>query len=124
MTRLLDLRCTVYFVDTGTFTFQNSFSGLNHDRYHSDGFTLLEVEFRMHERREKKVMGCPTDGLMEWTLYAYLWSECSRRLLPRRSRSEIGSGLGGLEYVRLLEPRVGGALIGGGGGGKKLCKQA
>lgn len=57
-------------------------------------------------------------------IYAYLCRECSRRLLPLRSRSQIGSGLGGLEYVRLLEPRAGGALIGGGGGGKKLCKQA
>lgn len=56
--------------------------------------------------------------------YAYLCKECSRRLLLRRSRSQTGSGLGGFEYVRLLEPRGGGALIGGGGGGKKLCKHA
>lgn len=56
--------------------------------------------------------------------YAYLCKECSRRLLPLRSRSQTGSGLGGFEYVRLLEPRGGGALIGGGGGGKKLCKHA
>lgn len=56
--------------------------------------------------------------------YAYLCIECSRRLLPLRSRSQTGSGLGGFEYVRLLDPRGGGALIGGGGGGKKLCKHA
>lgn len=56
--------------------------------------------------------------------YAYLCKECSRRLLLLRSRSQTGSGLGGFEYVKLLEPRRGGALIGGGGGGKKLCKHA